>query len=217
MASAAQAMRRITAQQRRVVQNYARRRRLSHLGWPDLHQTHRFSIDDVGLSAVTHFPDRGRPITWKVRVDRTGDAATGVIATLGAQSSIGFDNGDLMVVLAGESFPGTFIGAPRDDAEIVVAFHPASGGIRAWVDSMLVIAGRHSAPPILWATSGTVALASIVGVAVRSDLDAFDGSIPRHFFEVAVGVPPTLDDILFRATRQGTDLATSRFPYMENP
>lgn len=189
------------------------KRRDSHRGYPDLLQTHNLSIGS-SLPVVDHFPLPGRDVTFKFRVDRTSDTATGVIVTLGDQGSIGFDGGDLEVVTGGDTFVGTFIGAPSDSAEVVVSLQPTTGLVCAWVDSRLTVAGLVSTFPYSWATSGNLDYDGIVGVTVRSRLDVFDGQLPRHFGEHAGGPPVAVEDLLFRAAIM-TNLATSSVPFTD--
>lgn len=222
MASVATARRRTLLRVNAIAR---RKRKDSHRGYPDLHQTHTIAIGTSDAIA-NHFDsgDMAGPVTFKFRVDRTSDSATGTVLALGNESTIGFDSGDLEIFTgggSGDTFTGTFIGAPRDSAEVVVALHPSTGQVRAWVDSVRVIAGTVSTYPWSWAATGTLDYDGISGLSVRQDLYAYVGQIPRHFFEVSVGGAGSggvvFDDLLFRASRQATDLATSRFPYMERP
>ncbi len=218
MPGVAAAKRRLSSRAARMVAINHKRRRDSHRGYPDLHQTHRLPIA-TSLPAATHFPLPGEAVTFKFRVDRISASVTGTILTLGDQGSIGFAAGSLEVVTGGgtpDVLVGTFVGAPRDSAEVVVAIQPSTGQVRAWVDSVRVIADVVSTFPFNWATSGLVDYDGIVGADALSDLDVFVGQLPRHFGDVTAVVAPTVADLLFRAATIA-QLATSRVPFMEKP
>ena len=155
-----------------------------------------------------------RAVTFKFRVDRTSASATGTIVTLGNEGSIGFNNGDLEVVVGGETFTGSFVGVPRDSAEIVVAIQPTTGRVCAWVDTPISVSGNVTVVPFNWASTGVVDFDSIIGAQVRSDLDIFIFQLPRHFGAHAAPPAPAVDDLLFRAAIM-TNLATSSVPFTD--
>lgn len=216
MANIAATRRAHSLQMRRAVSLHHNKRRNANRGYPDLHQTHRIAIGN-SLSIPTNFPDVARPVTFKFRVDRTGSSATGTIATLGDQGTIGFQSGNLEIVTGGgatDTFTGTFIGAPRDSAEVVVAINPASGEVRAWVDSSLIIAGTVTTFPFSWATTGLLDYDGIIGVDVRSDFDVFVGQLPKRFVN-AVSALLALEGILLRAAK--ATFRVGRWPFTGQP
>ena len=217
MANVAHVRSRLPRRTRRAVDIAHRKRRDSHRGYPDLLQTHNVAIG-ASLPVPDHFPVPDRAVTFKFRIDRTLATATGNIVSLGDQGSIGFQGGDLRVVTGGgspDTFLGTFAGAPRDSAEVVVALQPTTGRVCAWVDSDPAVIGSTVATfPYSWATSGVVDYDSIAGAVVRSNLDIFVFQLPRHFGQHGAAQPPAVDDLLFRAAIM-TNLATSSVPFTD--
>ncbi len=216
MPNVAGLMKRLPRGTRRAVDISRRKRLDSHRGFPDLLQTHNVAIG-ASLTVPAHFPVPGRAVTFKFRVDRTSAAATGDIVTLGDQGSIGFSAGNLEVRTGGggvpDEFVGTFVGAPRDSAEVVVALQPTTGRVCAWVDSVAVIGATVTTFPYSWATTGVVDYDSIIGASVLSNLDIFVFQLPRHFGVHGVATI-AVDDLLYRAAIM-TDLATSSVPFTD--
>lgn len=202
---------------RRAVDINHRKRRNSHRGYPDLHQTH--SIEKAAaLPVVRYFDDRTRPVTFKLRIGRTSDAANGPAVSLGNEGAIGFAGGALQIVTGGgtpDTFIGAFVGAPVLSAEVVVAFLPDTGLVRAWVDSDLVISGRVTTYPYSWATSGNLTYSDPTGALTKSRLGVFLGQLPRHFNLEDVPVAPVAEDLLLRAARATYKLG--HWPFMDNP
>jgi hypothetical protein len=202
MPSIAAIRRRHSARMRRAVHNNLRNRRDSHRGFPDLHGTHLIPLCG-SLSAVTNFPNRRRDITFKFRVDRVDDDASGAIVTLGDQGYIGFVDGEIAVLTGGP--PGTlitapFIGAPRSEAEVVVALRPQLGEVRIWVDSEApTVAAQVETWPYDWATSGLVRYSDSNGICP-----------PR-----SGPAPVFIEDVLCRAARWA-NFATERVIFMDN-
>lgn len=219
MVTAAAARSRLSRRARRAVDINARKRRDSLRGYPDLHQTHRVPVGGV-LDLSQSFPDARRLTTFKLRLDApTANAPSGPTGTflqIGATSSLGFDSGTLVLTTGGATFTGPFVAAPKESSEVVLAFRVTDGQARVWVDSDLSIAAAVPTFPYDWHDGGNLIYLSIAGATLTADLDAFDG-LPRQFDEAAGQPPvgPTFDPLLFRASRQATDLATSEFPYLD--
>lgn len=214
MVNAAAARSRLGLRARRAIDIHHRKRRDSHRGYPDLHQTHTIVVGG-SVAVAASFPDTTGSVTFKFRVDRTSSVADGKIVTLGNEGHIGFANGQLEVVTGGSTFRAPFIGAPRDSAEVVVAFRSIAGQVRAWIDSECVIANEAGTIPFSWADTGSVAYDSIVGAVVLSDLDIFELQLPRHFDECSsVGtVVSAFCPILFRVAI-AANLSTSEVPFL---
>lgn len=212
MVNVAAARSRLGLRARRAVDISHRKRRDSHRGYPDLHQTHTIPIGG-SVFVVSSFPNTDRAVTFKFRVDRTSDVADGNIVTLGNEGHIGFNVGELEVVAGGRTFRAPFIGAPRSSAEVVVALRPTDGQVRAWVDSECVIADVAFVVPFSWATSGSVAYGSVAGADVLSDLDVFDLQLPRHFDECSAIADVRFSPLLFRVAI-AANLSTSEVPFL---
>lgn len=203
MVSVTRARKRLTRAQRRAVAINHRKRRDSHRGYPDQHQTH--SIEPGGSLTFASFSDPSRPVTFKFRVDFSGillDATSvdGKIADW-PDGSIGFDVGRLEVVTGGSIFRVPVFGNPTDHAEIVVAFKPVLGQVRAWVDSYCVLSADTFLTAYNWITSGALAYDSVPGATVLDNFEIFDGTLPRHFDECAASTGVVFCPLLYRAAR----------------
>lgn len=201
----------------RALQISRRRRKDSHRGYPNLHQTHNI-VPGASLPVSTNFPETDRPVTFKLRGNRTSDTAAGNILTMGNEGTIGMAAGNLEVVTGGgvtDTFVGTYIGAPRDHAEIVVAINPAAGLVMAWIDSQRVIAGLVTTFPFSWATTGNVLYTAPAGLATISNLDVFIGAVPRHAIFISGVAPPITDETLLRAAR--ATYQTGHWPFLDDP
>ena len=198
----------------------ARKRRDSLRGYPDLHQTHRVPVGG-SLDAGDSFPSATRRVTFKLRVDADASevypfGSTGVLLDTGA-GSVGFVLGRLRLIFNGSAVEGPFVGAPKASAEVVVALHPQTGEVRAWVDSELSVAGNVGAG-FAWHDGATFQYsAGFGGVTPSHDLDAFYGQLPRHFLGEVEQAAPAFDEVLYRSTRQAADQASAHVPFLDLP
>ena len=212
MVNVAAARSRLGLRARRAIDIHHRKRRDSHRGYPDLHQTHTIAVGG-SFAVAASFSDTTRSVTFKFRVNRTSPVADGKIVTLGNEGHIGFDVGRLEVATGGSVFRAPFIGAPRNSAEVVVAIRPIDGQVRAWVDSDCVIASETFLSAFSWALFGNIAYGSVGGATVLSDLDIFNLQLPRHFDECGPIPDTRFCQLLFRAAI-AANLSTSEVPFL---
>jgi hypothetical protein len=189
--------------QGQAVQFYARERRRSLLGVPDLFRTHQIygvSSGEIPVASIdtgTAFPERDGTLTFStlIRITPNGGVHRGLVFCFGDQDggcalwvddeNIGFhagkagvDDGATALYVAGAELP------PGLELGLVAAVNVGSGRVRLWGNGREIARGQATGltfDPAQWSSAGTGSFASAPGGTVVSDVPIRAAQAPDGF------------------------------------
>lgn len=177
-----------------------------------LSRTHSYGPSDTGISVVTQFPNRTKPITVQFKLKVTGASPNGVVFELGSATT-GLavwvaSNSKLMVAFGdsaaddGVTLTGPVL-ASGQNLDVCVAAIPTTGKARLWINGRLAAWGEaaNAEFPNGWADTEAGAVSDVDGTVttrvsvgdrialtdaqVVSLVSVFQNQRPRQFHEVA--------------------------------
>lgn len=205
--------RRKAAQQ--AARYFNRRRRLSRVAIPALHQTRFVPIGGPFPDAVDVVQDPSAPVTFKARVICTG-VPNGALLTIGSSSTgLFFVSGKLEARVNGGGVQSVFTFADGVRFDVALAIVPGTGRFRCYIESQEQINGQVAAGD--YVSAGNLTLSAPSNVLLDDGLRVYALHVPQGLVGSTGTAPPGagFDDILFRATAHllgGDQFTPPHFP-----